>query len=369
MGDNVVEMEQQQHSRSDHDRNDAMEGVRGPNEGVKRMHDEGDSSLDDNQRIKRRRVDDGRPELERLHAEVGPLYMLCRMPHPPLQPSLTEDLLSRFHLQPLAATVARVDPATGEKRKIRKTYKGKIQAFGLAGRNQEVKHPEGETGGLLEMVQMPEDEWHNQHVIGKELENGLGDDMMAKLERALKMERGPMPGFDASILGLDMPPTSAASTTDPSRKPSQVAIDSTVNKMLPNGTKPLVQQTGTLATTTTMIRGTSGSPGGDPPESARPRRAGKKRRYDDRSFEGYEEAFIDDDSGMDMGLDIPRDLPPNEREDRKGSMMTGVKKRKKNSDQFVGGPSAGGVGKASAMMDRGGNYGVGMVGLGAYGAR
>ncbi len=226
--------------------------------------------------------------------------------------------------------MARVNPTTGEGRKIRKTYKGKIQAFGLAGRNQEVKHPEGQPGGLLEMVQMPEEEWQNQHVIGKELEHGLGDDMLGTLERALKMERGPMPGFDANILGLDMQTAPAVPATDASRKASQVA-GSTANKM-PNGTKPPAQQAGmtstTAAPTTTTPGGTGGSPGNDAPESARPRRAGKKRRYDDRSFEGYEEAFIiDDDDGLDRDLEMQTENSFGEREDRKS--VTGVKKRKK----------------------------------------
>ncbi len=70
-------MDVEQHNRSDHDRNDPMEGVRGPGEGTKRIYD-GDSGVD-SQRVKRRRMGDGGPGLERLHAEMGPLYMLCRM--------------------------------------------------------------------------------------------------------------------------------------------------------------------------------------------------------------------------------------------------------------------------------------------------
>lgn len=200
---------------------------------------------------------------------------------------------------------------TGEKRKIRKTYKGKIQAFGLAGRNQEVKHPEGQPGGLVEMMQWPEEEWRNQKVVGKEVEKGLDEVYLAKLERAMKMQPGPLPGFDAGVLGLDGPTTTAssgmpASNTLESRKTSPVAVvtaagnhDGVSNSKLPVGTKAGVHHgngglvnttanTGSAATT-----GVAAPPG--PSEPMRPRRAGKKRRYDDRSFEGYEEGFIDDD--------------------------------------------------------------------------
>jgi hypothetical protein len=120
------------------------------------------------------------------------------------RPRATDDLLATYGLGPLAATVARTDPVTGEKRKIRKTYKGKIQAFGLAGRNQEVKHPEGAPGGLMEMVLRPQDDWYAAKVHGgHELARGLGDAALAKLERALTFERGPLPGFDAGALALD----------------------------------------------------------------------------------------------------------------------------------------------------------------------
>jgi hypothetical protein len=40
------------------------------------------------------------------------------------------------------------------------------------------------------------------------------------------------------------------------------------------------------------------SPSADP---ARPKRAGKKRRYDERSFEGYGEGYVDDDVDMAAG--------------------------------------------------------------------
>ena len=167
------------------------------------------------------------------------------------------------------------------------------------------------------MVQWPEDEWQTQKVMGKELEMGLGDSILAKLDRALRFEPGPLPDFDASVLGLDGPIGASATgavvagggpgraggggggpapAPGPSRKASQAA-----NKIITTGAGPTKR-------TTLSISGPSAigvtSPGAttNVPESARPKRAGKKRRYDDRSFEGYEQGFVDDEGGGDENL-------------------------------------------------------------------
>lgn len=239
-----------------------------------------------------------------------------------MRPHPTQDLLSLYSQKPLAATVARTDPVTGEKRKIRKTYKGKIQQFGLAGRNQEVKHPEGKPGGLVEMMHWPDEEWQNQKVAGKELEKGLGEATLSKLERAMKMSRGPLPGFDASVLGLDNP----APISQDSKKPSQPPVNN-IRQQTPNTTNTTNQS---AAKTTNTPRPTTNNP---PPtssatgEAARPKRTGKKRRYDEHSFEGYGEGFVDDEIGYSTS----------DREERRNSSTTstgvgsGAKKRKKVS--------------------------------------
>ena len=200
-------------------------------------------------------------------------------PHP------SQNLLSIYSLQPLAASVARNDPVTGEKRKLRKSYKGKIQGFDLAGRNESVKHPEGQPGSLLEMLDWPEEEWQNQKVAGREIEKGFGDAMLAKLGKALKMEPGPLPDFDESILGLDLEPPPAPVGVPSVKRPLQQATNN-------------FRQPNTAAHTNGATPRPVESPSADP---ARPKRAGKKRRYDERSFEGYGEGYVDDDVDMVAG--------------------------------------------------------------------
>lgn len=198
-------------------------------------------------------------------------------PHP------TQNLLSLFGLDPLAATVARTDPVTGEKiNKMRKSYEGKIKSFNLAGRNKAVKHVEGKPGGLMELVQWPDEEWHNQKVLGKEVEKGLGEGMFAKLERAMKMEPGPVPNNEAweDILGHEkakpIPPPAELATKKPLQYTTQNA-------------KPNSQSN---------LGNTNATPSA---EILRPKRSGRKRRYDEHSFEGYGEGYVDDDGDLGIG--------------------------------------------------------------------
>ncbi|KAI9677035.1 MAG: hypothetical protein M1817_006874 [Caeruleum heppii] len=282
------------------------------------------------------------PELDRLRGDVGSPYLLRRT-----------HLLALYKLQPLVATVARNDPVTGEKRALRKTYKGKIKDFGLAGRDKEVIHPEDQPGSLLEMAQWPQEEWQVQKVAGKELQTGFSPAMLAKLDRAVKMEAGSIPGFDASILGLD-PPAPVVMAKKPIPQGTNLARTSA----LPNGTSTAAATSASTASS-------------EPP---RPKRSNKKRRYDEHSFEGYGEGFVDDDMEMGGGYSS------SDREDaRRGS--SGKKKRKKvgptGSDvmwsllTFVQNADSYGSIQSPGLLERGGSYGVGMVGVGSggYGGR
>lgn len=163
---------------------------------------------------------------------------------------------------------------------MRKSYEGKIKAFGLAGRNKAVKYEGGSTKdmGLVEMVNWPDDEWHNQKVVGKEVTNGLPAAIMAKLERAMKMEPGIVPDNDfwEDALGHEKAKPSSA-VADPNKKAAPPVAASTI--------KAKVQ-----------TNGTSGNPGTQATSGAvRPKRSGMKRSYDEHSFEGYGEGYVDDD--------------------------------------------------------------------------
>jgi len=140
---------------------------------------------------------------------------------------------------------------TRAKKKLRKSYKGKIMdlpgrpeipktatrpAEGEAGVDESAPAPKNRSMGLLEMLDWPEEEWRAQKEIGKEITQGLSPDM---LRRALTMSTGPIPGFDPSILGLDdnkKPQSSSLSTARATQTPS--ASIATPAQHLPNGSTP-----------------------------------------------------------------------------------------------------------------------------------
>lgn len=206
------------------------------------------------------------------------------MDEPP-KPSLTKDLLSLYGLQSLVASVARTHPVTGDKiNKMRKSYEGKVKTFGLAGRNRAVKKEPGKLMGLLDMTSMPEEEWHNQKVVGKELQKGLSGATLAKLERAMHMQPGPVPNNSEweDLLGFEKAKPLAA-VVEPGRKKGSLAeVPTKKVNGLSNGARIDI---GRAAATS---------------EVPRPKRAGKKRRYDEHSFEGYGEGFVDDEGDMTM---------------------------------------------------------------------
>ena len=199
-------------------------------------------------------------------------------------PHLQQDLLSLFRLQPLAASVARTDPVTGEKiNKMRKSYEGKVKNFGLAGRNRAIKHERAKGMGLLEMAQWPEEEWHNQKIAGKDVRKGLPGGILAKLEKAMQMQPGPVPNTKDNdwedLLGHEkvrpLPTIHEQNTKNPIPAEKLKA-------------KPNAQVNGTR---TPMSKDQAA-------DIERPKRAGKKRRYDEHSFEGYGEGFVDDDGDL-----------------------------------------------------------------------
>jgi hypothetical protein len=191
---------------------------------------------------------------------------------PPQKPPLTSNLISLYGLQPLAASVARSDPVTGEKiNKMRKSYEGQLKTLGLSGRNRAVKHEEGKGMGFKELISWPEEEWQNQKVGAANVHNGLSNSILAKLEKAMQMQPGPVPNNSEweDQLGME--------------KAKLVEVKAS---KLPQ------------ATTNTKINGRLNGTTAEA-EAIRPKRTGRKRRYDEHSFEGYGEGYVDDD--VDIG--------------------------------------------------------------------
>ncbi|TKX23918.1 putative mediator of RNA polymerase II transcription subunit 19 [Elsinoe australis] len=224
-----------------------------------------------------RRTDHERQDAPPSATENLPL--LCRKSHPRSRPHPTQDLISLYNLSPLAATVARRDPNTGAKiNKLRKSYEGKVKKQELPGRNKPT-HIEGELMGFMEW---PDEGWYDQRVYGRELEvaldpvkgrlwreDGENPGGKGKVERAVTLAVGRLPREEdekwRAALALDEPVAAKA--------PQQAH---------PNGMlKPGLLNTGLRASA-------PASPMGNRSAVDRPDRAGKKRRYDDTSFEGYD---------------------------------------------------------------------------------
>lgn len=189
------------------------------------------------------------------------------MPQPQLPP-ITSNLISLYGLQPLAASVARFDPVTGEKiNKMRKSYEGQLKTLGLSGRNRAVKHEEGKGTGLRELTLWPQEEWQNQKVGGKDVQKGLPPEILAKLDQAMHMLPGPVPNN--------------------SEWEDQLGHEKI--KSIEHGTKTSKFPQKTIAKSTGQANGASADA-----EAIRPKRTGRKRRYDEHSFEGYGEGYVDD---------------------------------------------------------------------------
>lgn len=188
--------------------------------------------------------------------------------------------LSVYQLDPLVATVARTDPITGEKiNKMRKSYEGQLKTMLLSGRNKAVRHDETKRMGLSEMAAWPAEEWQHQKTMGKDVTIGLSDGVRGKLNKAMQMQAGRVPDNEywEDLLGMEK--------NNPNAKNAKTVTAGKANVQQANGVRP--PATGL----------TANAP--QPSEHIRARRTTKKRRYDEGSFEGYGEGYVDDE--MDGG--------------------------------------------------------------------
>lgn len=166
---------------------------------------------------------------------------------------------------------------------MRKSYEGKVKNLGLAGRNRAVKHENGKGLGLLEMTRWPEEEWHNQKIAGKDVHKGLPNGILAKLEKAMQMQPGPVSNTPENdwedLLGHEkVKPLPTIAEQNPKHAMNAEKLK----------TKPSAQVNGVHTPVGTDQAA----------EVLRPKRAGRKRRYDEHSFEGYGEGFVDDDGDL-----------------------------------------------------------------------
>lgn len=179
-------------------------------------------------------------------------------PHP------SQNLITLYKLDEIAKSVERKDPVTGVKtNKLRKSYENQIKTLGIAGRNKAV---DGQSDFENLMI-WPDDDYQAKRVLAKSIENGLRPDFDARLQRALHIPVYQQRLTDQesdrwrTLIGTEEPVKIV-------RPPGQPAP---AHEVQPNGiVKPAA------------------------PGAVRPERSGTKRRYDDSSYVGYGEGYLDD---------------------------------------------------------------------------
>ncbi|KAI0405242.1 Rox3-domain-containing protein [Xylaria palmicola] len=237
-------------------------------------------SFDDtrSQAHKKVHLDDPRKiGIQDLHLDVGEKYLLCKTSHSTSSPRLSEDLFEKFSLTSIAADVARTKP-NGEKNALRKTYKGQIKTLGLSGHFDVVKK---EPSAFMELLMVAEEDWQNRAVSGKDIERGFSSALQANLTKATTLARGQIPKalWDSSVLG-DLAPGNA--------------LKKASSDQVPRATAP----------STPALSATGGAQKSNKPMASqldRARRLGKKRSYQDSSFDGYGEGYDDDTGGYSTG--------------------------------------------------------------------
>jgi hypothetical protein len=211
-------------------------------------------------------------------------------PHP------SQNLIAIYNLEETTTSVRRVDPATGEKiNKLRKSYEGKIKELRIAGRNKAIQTP----GEFSYMLGVPEEDWHNTQVHGKEIPERIPN--LDRLRKACQIVQGPLPAREAekwkALLATDdpvVPPKLAAATAK----------------------GPLASQRPSNASTPLQGVGAAQQGLNVPPQ--RPARSTAKRSYQDASFAGYGEGFVDDEDASDDD----------------GRSNSGARKRRKKESEF-----------------------------------
>ena len=155
-------------------------------------------------------------------------------------------------------------------------------------------------------MEWPEEGWYDQRVYGKELERALDatGPVLQKLDKAVAMRGGQLPKDEhekwKAVLGFDEPVPAAPAvavgkTGAPLPRSASVAASAAQASFARSGQ---ALPTGVRASAPSSPRTGAGG------AAIRPDRMGKKRRYDDASFEGYSESGLESDGGV--GVDGDR---------------------------------------------------------------
>jgi hypothetical protein len=175
-----------------------------------------------------------------------------------------------YGLRDIAASVRRYHPVTGVKiNKLRKSYEGKLKELGLPGKNRVIENQK-ELQGLLDP------QWENLNEDGstwwlermpRTSDGPMKNNMLASLNAALSLKPGRLPKAEHE------------------HWKAQLAFDDAK----PKPTAPTKTAASNFLKSTTGPLARKSAPASPRNVPGRPERTSKKRRYDDTSFEGYEE--------------------------------------------------------------------------------
>lgn len=190
------------------------------------------------------------------------------------RPHGSQNLLHLYKLTPLARSVARNDPITGEKiNKLRKSYEGHIKQMQIAGKPKATKMDRV----FLNPLSMGWEDWHNTYVQGKEIaKTGLNHDQSA-LAPAFATK------LDAALAGMAPGPLP---TAEAAKYRAYIGTDETAKPKPQDGPAQRTTPFASSAPTPTLRGG----------GIHRPERVGSKRHYTDAAFQGYGEGYGDADS-------------------------------------------------------------------------
>jgi hypothetical protein len=215
----------------------------------------------------------------------GQLFKVNKEKAETSRPHPSQNLIRLYRLEPLASSVARNDPVTGEKiNKLRKSYEGHIKQMQIAGKPKATKMD----GVFRNLLLMPEEIWESEHVRTREPDktaltpdgNALDPDFSKLLDGAFGgMGPGPLPNADAAKY-------KAYLGTDDTVKPK--AQEAPAQRMTP------FTSSAPTPTNHAASRGLT-----------RPERSGSKRAYTDAAFQGYGEGFGDEYADSTGGEDTP----------------------------------------------------------------
>jgi hypothetical protein len=202
---------------------------------------------------------------------------------------LDADLITLYSLKDLQASVARFDPTTGEKiNKMRKHIGGKVKSLGISGKfKADEEGKKGELTGLVDPA------WDNLDQDGKTWWQGQRSDAFLDTEDDMDLALGKLDAALGGIKAGNLP------TAEHNQWKSLIALEETAPaKEKEDKTKlPSAPAVGKIPNAATAIMGKNApanvmrnsAPASPRGAVGRPDRAGKKRRYDESSYEGYDE--------------------------------------------------------------------------------